>query len=64
MIASRIASGDTAGAADQLFRVFQNEWGGSTTIATVAELNRMVVSASCAPSIRDALAGGLSMGTV
>ncbi|PRW56989.1 septation ring formation regulator [Chlorella sorokiniana] len=56
MVASRIASGDTAGAADQLFRVFQNEWGGGTTIATVEELNHLVVSAGCAPLVRDALA--------
>lgn len=40
----------------------QNEWGGSTTIATVEELNRLVVAASCASSVRDALAGALRQG--
>lgn len=58
-VLSRIAAGDASGAGALMLRAFQNEWGGDTTLAMLAQLNGFVLQLGCRPDIKAAIAGGV-----
>ena len=58
-IPDMIASGDAAGAGQIMYRMFQGEWGGRATLATIEALNTLVVQAGCRMGVRASFAGAV-----
>ena len=59
-ILDKIASGDAGGAGQVLLRMFQGEWGGRATLATLEALNTLVQQAGCRVEVRAAFAGAVA----
>lgn len=64
VILDKIASGDAGGAGQALLCMFQGEWGGRATLATLEALNTLVVQAGCRAEVRAAFAGAAARGSL